>query len=41
MRKPSAYFPLYGNDFFAAIAGHSDTLNQHDKRITRLEERRN
>jgi len=26
MRKPSAYFPLYGNDFFEAIAGHSDTV---------------
>lgn len=26
MRKPSAYFPLYGNDFFEAIAGYSDTV---------------
>lgn len=26
MRKPSAYFPLYGNDFFEAIAGYSDTI---------------
>ena len=27
--------------FAEAIAGQSDTLHQHDKRITRLEERRN
>ena len=26
MRKPSAYFPLYGNDFFEAIAGYPDTI---------------
>jgi uncharacterized protein YdaU (DUF1376 family) len=26
MRKPSAYFPLYGNDFFEAIAGYSDNV---------------
>ena len=24
--KPTAYFPFYGNDFFEAIAGHSDTV---------------
>ncbi|HOC57303.1 MAG TPA: DUF1376 domain-containing protein [Verrucomicrobiota bacterium] len=24
MRKPSAYLPFYGNDFFEAIAGYSD-----------------
>ena len=24
--KPSAYFPFYGNDFFEAIAGYSDTV---------------
>ncbi len=26
MKKPSAYFPLYGNDFFESIAGYSDTI---------------
>ena len=26
MKKPSAYLPLYGNDFFQAIAGYSDTV---------------
>ena len=26
MRKPSAYLPFYGNDFFEAIAGHSDAV---------------
>jgi uncharacterized protein YdaU (DUF1376 family) len=26
MRKPSAYFPLYGNDFFEAIAGYDDAV---------------
>jgi uncharacterized protein YdaU (DUF1376 family) len=26
MRKPSAYFPLYGNDFFEAIAGYSSAV---------------
>ena len=23
MKKPSAYLPLYGNDFFEAIAGYA------------------
>jgi uncharacterized protein YdaU (DUF1376 family) len=26
MKKPSAYLPLYGNDFFEAIAGYSDAV---------------
>jgi uncharacterized protein YdaU (DUF1376 family) len=26
VKKPSAYLPLYGNDFFEAIAGYSDTV---------------
>ena len=26
MRKPTAYFPLYGNDFFEAIAGYPDGI---------------
>ena len=26
MKKPSAYFPLYGNDFFEAIAGYPDAV---------------
>jgi uncharacterized protein YdaU (DUF1376 family) len=26
MRKPSAYFPFYGNDFFEAIAGYPDAV---------------
>ena len=26
MNKPSAYLPLYGNDFFEAIAGYSDAV---------------
>ena len=25
--KPSAYFPFYGNDFFEAVAGYSDTVS--------------
>ncbi len=24
MKKPSAYLPLYGNDFFEAVAGYDD-----------------
>jgi len=24
--KPTAYFPFYGNDFFEAVAGYSDTV---------------
>jgi len=26
MKKPSAYFPFYGNDFFEAVAGYSDGI---------------
>ncbi len=26
MKKPSAYLPLYGNDFFEAIAGYPDAV---------------
>jgi len=26
MKKPSAYLPLYGNDFFEAIAGYPDSV---------------
>jgi len=26
MKKPSAYFPLYGNDFFEAIAGYPEAI---------------
>jgi uncharacterized protein YdaU (DUF1376 family) len=26
MKKPSAYLPFYGNDFFAAIAGYEDAV---------------
>ena len=26
MKKPSAYFPFYGNDFFEAIAGYPDAV---------------
>ena len=26
MKKPSAYLPLYGNDFFEAIAGYPDDV---------------
>ena len=26
MKKPTAYLPLYGNDFFEAIAGYSDAV---------------
>ena len=26
MKKPSPYLPFYGNDFFEAIAGYSDTV---------------
>jgi uncharacterized protein YdaU (DUF1376 family) len=26
MKKPSAYLPFYGNDFFEAIAGYSDDV---------------
>jgi len=26
MRKPTAYFPFFGNDFFEAVAGYSDTI---------------
>jgi uncharacterized protein YdaU (DUF1376 family) len=26
MKKPSAYLPFYGNDFFQAIAGYSDAV---------------
>jgi uncharacterized protein YdaU (DUF1376 family) len=26
MKKPSAYLPFYGNDFFEAIAGHPDGM---------------
>ncbi len=26
MKKPSAYFPFYGNDFFEAVAGHADAV---------------
>ena len=26
MKKPSAYLPFYGNDFFEAIAGYSDAV---------------
>ena len=26
MKKPTAYLPLYGNDFFEAIAGYTDAV---------------
>ena len=26
MKKPTSYLPLFGNDFFEAIAGYSDTV---------------
>ena len=26
MKKPSAYLPFYGNDFFQAMAGYTDAL---------------
>jgi uncharacterized protein YdaU (DUF1376 family) len=26
MKKPSAYLPFYGNDFFEAVAGYSDAV---------------
>jgi uncharacterized protein YdaU (DUF1376 family) len=26
MKKPSAYFPFYGNDFFEAIAGYPEAI---------------
>ena len=26
MKKPSAYFPFYGNDFFEAVAGYSEGI---------------
>jgi uncharacterized protein YdaU (DUF1376 family) len=26
MKKPSAYLPLYGNDFFEAISGYEDAV---------------
>ena len=26
MKKPTAYLPLYGNDFFEAVAGYSDAV---------------
>jgi uncharacterized protein YdaU (DUF1376 family) len=26
MKKPSAYFPFYGNDFFEAVAGYADAV---------------
>lgn len=26
MKKPTAYFPFYGNDFFEAVAGYSDAV---------------
>jgi uncharacterized protein YdaU (DUF1376 family) len=26
MKKPTAYLPFYGNDFFQAMAGYTDTI---------------
>ena len=26
MKKPSAYLPFYGNDFFQSLAGYTDTV---------------